>query len=105
MFGESAWAAWTLEGVRDSTTWVPLTRYRDRLRSVAASGRLPENAGPLDRPLSQSARSRLLFGDKTAAQDLIPLLLSDDEYKRTEAIDAGMTRRPRRTSDAPRWSE
>jgi HEAT repeat protein len=36
----------------------------------------------------QAARSRLLLGDQSAAQDLIPLLLSEDEYTRAQAIDA-----------------
>ena len=88
MLAVTAWACWALEHVHDGATLGPLQRYQDRLLSLAAAGRIPEQVGPVDRLVMQVARTRLELGDSTARRDLVPLLLSDDEYTRQQAIDA-----------------
>lgn len=84
----TAWACWALERVRDPATSDAVRRYQDRLLSLAAAGRIPPQVGPADRLVMQAARTRLAIGHPAAAQDLIPLLLSEDDYTRRMTIDA-----------------
>jgi hypothetical protein len=84
----AAWASWALERVRDPATVFALRRYEQRILSIAATGRVPESAGPVDRLLVQSARTRYLLDDAGARADLVGLLLSDDDYTRRLAIES-----------------
>ena len=88
VIGVAAWAAWSLERVRDPEAVRALRRYEQRLLSLESSGRLPAEVGPADRLVAQSARSRLVLGDETARNALVGLLLSEDEYARKLAIEA-----------------
>jgi HEAT repeat protein len=88
----AAWAAWALERVRDAATVPALRAYEQRIQSLAAAGRVPESAGPVDRLLVQSARTRFLLKDDTARTPLVGLLLSDDEYTRRLAIESLLER-------------
>jgi HEAT repeat protein len=88
VIGVTAWSAWALERVRDPEAVRALRRYEQRLLSLASSGSLPQEAGPADRLVAQSARSRLVLGDETARNALVGLLLSEDEYARKLAIEA-----------------
>jgi len=87
----TAWACWALERIRDPATSDAVRRYQDRLLSLASAGRIPAQVGPVDRLLMQAARTQLFLGERSASQDLIPLLLSDDEYTRRMTIDALQT--------------
>jgi HEAT repeat protein len=84
----AAWAAWALEGLRDPETRAALARYEQRLRTLAASGAVPAEAGPVERLLAQAARSRLFAGDEAARHTLAALLLSEDEFARQLAFEA-----------------
>lgn len=88
----AAWACWALERPADPESVAALTRYRDRLLSLAAAGKLPATAGSLDRLLAQASRTRLLAGDRRASQELVDLLLSADPAARKTAID-GLVRK------------
>lgn len=88
VIGVAAWAAWSLERVRDPEAVRALRRYEQRLLSLESSGRLPAEVGPADRLVGQSARSRLVLGDETARNTLVGLLLSEDAYARKLSIEA-----------------
>lgn len=82
------WAAWALEGVGDAESIPALRRYEQRLQTAIGRGTLPENFGPGERALAQSARTRLQHGDDSARSVLVGLLLSEDEFSRSLAFDA-----------------
>lgn len=84
--GVAAWACQALEAIADPETVPALSRYRDRIRSLAAAGQLPEHAGARDQLLAQAARSRLAAGDKRAGEELVQLLMSEDGAARELAI-------------------
>jgi len=84
----TAWAAWALERAGDRDSIPPLQRYERRLTSLAAGAGIPREAGPLDRLIAQSARTRLLLGDDSARDVLVGLLLSEDATSRELAIGA-----------------
>ena len=88
----AAWACWALERPADPESAGALARYRDRLLSLAAAGRLPPTAGSLDQLLAQASRSRLAAGDRRAGQELVDLLLSADATARKTAIE-GLVRK------------
>lgn len=88
----AAWAAWALEGCGDSQVIPSLRRYEQRLHTAIGLGTLPENFGPGERGLAQSARTRLLHGDDTARSFLGGLLLSKDDYTRRLAFGALVAR-------------
>jgi HEAT repeat protein len=84
----AAWACWALEGQADPATVAALARYEQRLRTLIATGTLPQEAGPGDRLLVQVARSRLAAGDPSARHTLATMLLSRDDAARRSAFDA-----------------
>jgi HEAT repeat protein len=84
----AAWAAWALEGLADPATKPALVRYEQRVRTLMATESLPSTAGPGDRLLAQTARTRLALGDRSARHTLSALLLSEDEYARRLAFEA-----------------
>jgi HEAT repeat protein len=84
----AAHAALALESCGDAECLPALRRYEARLRSAAAAGTLPTSIPTVDPLLAQSARSRLLLGDETAATSLVNLLLSEDRSARAAAIEA-----------------
>jgi len=84
----AAWAAWSLEGLKDPALRPALVRYEQRLRTLMATNSVPSEAGPGDRLLAQAARTRLALGDESARHTLSSLLLSDDEYTRQLAFGA-----------------
>lgn len=88
----AAWAAWALERVRDPATVPALRRYEQRIQSLAATSRIPDSAGPVDRLLVQAGRARYLLGDESARDLLVGLLLSDDEFTRRLAIESLLER-------------
>ncbi|MFN0009241.1 MAG: HEAT repeat domain-containing protein [Planctomycetota bacterium] len=88
----AAWAAWALERVRDPSAVPALRRYEQRIRSLAATGRIHESAGPVDGLLVQASRARFLLGDESARDSLVGLLLSEDESTRRLAIESLLER-------------
>ncbi len=88
----AAWACLALERPADPESVPALARYRDRILSLDAAGRLPPTAGSRDQLLAQASRTRLLAGDRRAAQELVDLLLSAEAGARRAAID-GLARK------------
>ena len=62
------------------------------IRSLAATGRIHESAGPADRLLVQASRTRYLLGDESARDSLVGMLLSEDEPTRRLAIECLLER-------------
>ncbi|MCP3919020.1 MAG: hypothetical protein GY711_26040 [bacterium] len=84
----AAWAAWALEGAGDADCLAALRRWEQRVRTLIATGTMPQEVGPPARILAQAARTRLLLGDDSARPTLVGLLLSDDRYTRVLVFEA-----------------
>jgi HEAT repeat protein len=84
----AAWACFALSTCGDDECLPALQRWRDRVRSLAAAGRLPQTAGSRDVLLAQAAGTRFLLGEKRAQGELAELLLAEDPAARRAAIDA-----------------
>ena len=74
----AAWASYALERIGDREAVPSLRMYGQRLRSLAAQGRIPAGAGSADDLVAQALKARLKLGDETAEPELVALLLSTD---------------------------
>jgi HEAT repeat protein len=84
----AAWACWALSTCGDAECLPALERWRDRVNSLAAAGRLPPEAGTREVLLAQGAATRLALGDERARGELADLLLAHEASARRTAIDA-----------------
>jgi len=83
-------ASWALQNLRDENALGAVQRLYHRVQTLHAHGRIPGDAGPPDEVLASVAHARLLLGEKRAACDLVPMLLSPDLEARKIALDALM---------------
>ncbi len=84
----AAWACWALERVGDPAAIPALERYEQRLRQLAALGRIPPESGTPEMLMLQAARARLILGDEHSKGEVVAGLLSGDDGVRRSAIEA-----------------
>jgi HEAT repeat protein len=70
VIGITLWAVRALESAGDAASVPSLVRYRDRILSLDAAGKIPDTVGTTASILAAAARTRLALGDESAREEL-----------------------------------
>ncbi len=84
----AAWACQSLGSIDDESALPAVQRYHQRLLSLAATKRIPPEAGTPDALLAMAAATCSKLGDTHLDGELIGYLLSDDDSARNSAYAA-----------------